>query len=95
MSYISNLNLLYADTPTEINDDAFQEELALWANAQFSFDTAPGSAIVDDEKAKEETQLLETFKEIAQLGKNVTQINAYSCSSFFFVMNNSSAFNFN
>ncbi|ORE04425.1 hypothetical protein BCV72DRAFT_243583 [Rhizopus microsporus var. microsporus] len=76
MSYISNLNLLYADTPTEINDDAFQEELALWANAQFSFDTAPGSAIVDDEKAKEETQLLETFKEIAQLVQPSTSIDS-------------------
>ncbi|CEI88359.1 Putative Bzip transcription factor [Rhizopus microsporus] len=75
MSYISNLNLLYADTPTEINDDTFQEELALWANAQFSFDTAPGSAIVDDEKAKEETQLLETFKEIAQLVQPSTSID--------------------
>ena len=67
MSYISTLNLLNADSPTQMNEEAFQEELALWANAQFSFDTTPGSAIVEDKK--ENSNLLETFKEIAQLGK--------------------------
>ncbi|KAG1439020.1 hypothetical protein G6F56_012437 [Rhizopus delemar] len=63
MSYISTLNLLNADSPTQINEEAFQEELALWANAQFSFDTAPGSAIVEEQK---KDNLLQTFREIAQ-----------------------------
>ncbi|CAO3669059.1 unnamed protein product [Rhizopus stolonifer] len=63
MSYISTLNLLNADSPTQINEEAFQEELALWANAQFSFDTTPGSAIVEEQK---KDNLLQTFKEIAQ-----------------------------
>jgi hypothetical protein len=64
MSYISQLNLLNADSPVPINEDAFAEELALWANAQFSFDTAPGSAIVDEEN--KDAKLLEA---LTQLGK--------------------------
>ncbi|KAI9278017.1 hypothetical protein BY458DRAFT_554033 [Sporodiniella umbellata] len=75
MSYISTLNLLNADSPTPLNEEAFQEELALWANAQFSFDTAPGSAIVEDKQ--KENDLLETFKEIAQLVQPQPQPDYY------------------
>lgn len=48
MSYISSLNLLGADSPADISEEALREELSLWANAQFTFDTEPGSALLDD-----------------------------------------------
>lgn len=65
MSYISSLNLLNADSPAPINEEVFQEELALWANAQFSFDTTPGSALTDDDKNE---SLFETLSKLTQLG---------------------------
>ncbi|GAA5811410.1 hypothetical protein MFLAVUS_004847 [Mucor flavus] len=64
MSYISSLNLLNADSPAPINEEVFQEELALWANAQFSFDTTPGSALTDDDKNE---SLFETLSKLTQL----------------------------
>lgn len=67
MSYISSLNLLNADSPVAINEEVFQEELALWANAQFSFDTTPGSALTEEER-KDDT-ILETLNKLSQLGK--------------------------
>lgn len=67
MSYISSLNLLNADSPAPINEDVFQDELALWANAQFSFDTTPGSALGDEEKKDE--NLFETLSKLTQLGR--------------------------
>ncbi|CAO3619216.1 unnamed protein product [Mucor hiemalis] len=48
MSYISSLNLLGDDSPVPISEEALSEELAIWANAQFTFDTKPGSAILDN-----------------------------------------------
>lgn len=50
MSYISSLNLLGSDSPAEITEESLAEELSLWANAQFTFDTEPGSALLDDSK---------------------------------------------
>lgn len=70
MSYISSLNLLNADSPAPINEEAFQEELALWANAQFSFDTTPGSALVSEDDKKDEN-LLQTLTKLTQLGKKI------------------------
>jgi hypothetical protein len=70
MSYISSLNLLNADSPAPINEEVFQEELALWANAQFSFDTTPGSALVDEDTNKNDgNNLFETLSKLSQLGK--------------------------
>lgn len=66
MSYISSLNLLNADSPAPINEELFQEELALWANAQFSFDSTPGSALAGKDDQKDE-HLLQT---LSQLGKH-------------------------
>ncbi|KAL9540604.1 hypothetical protein MBANPS3_009591 [Mucor bainieri] len=66
MSYISSLNLLNADSPAPINEEVFQEELALWANAQFSFDTTPGSALVGEDDKKDE-HLFQTFTKLTQL----------------------------
>ncbi|KAK4511536.1 uncharacterized protein ATC70_012751 [Mucor velutinosus] len=66
MSYISSLNLLNADSPAPINEEVFQEELALWANAQFSFDTTPGSALVGEDDKKDEN-LFQTFTKLTQL----------------------------
>jgi hypothetical protein len=68
MSYISSLNLLNADSPAPINEEVFQEELALWANAQFSFDTTPGSALVGEDEKKDEN-LLQTLTKLTQFGK--------------------------
>ncbi|KAG2192537.1 hypothetical protein INT46_009380 [Mucor plumbeus] len=65
MSYISSLNLLNADSPAPINEEVFQEELALWANAQFSFDTTPGSALVGEDEKKDEN-LLQTLTKLTQ-----------------------------
>ncbi|KAI7876783.1 uncharacterized protein EV154DRAFT_525664 [Mucor mucedo] len=65
MSYISSLNLLNADSPAPINEEVFQDDLALWANAQFSFDTTPGSALGDEDKKDED--LFETLSKLAQL----------------------------
>lgn len=72
MSYISSLNLLNADSPAPINEEVFQEELALWANAQFSFDTTPGSALVGEDDKKDEN-LFQTFTKLTQLGKHKDQ----------------------
>ena len=67
MSYISSLNLLNADSPVPVNEEIFQEELALWANAQFSFDTKPGTAVGAEDIRKE--NLFETLSKLTQLGK--------------------------
>ncbi|KAI7849137.1 hypothetical protein BDC45DRAFT_289362 [Circinella umbellata] len=48
MSYINSLNLLGTDPPNDISEETLTEELSLWANAQFTFDTEPGSALLDD-----------------------------------------------
>ncbi|SAM03329.1 hypothetical protein [Absidia glauca] len=48
MSYISSLNLLSDDAPIPLSEEDVTDELALWANAQFKFDSAPGSALLDD-----------------------------------------------
>ncbi|KAI9478719.1 MAG: hypothetical protein EXX96DRAFT_619643 [Benjaminiella poitrasii] len=66
MSYISSLNLLNTDSPVTTNEETFQEELALWANAQFSFDTTPGIALKEDDNEKEK-QLLQTLTKLSQL----------------------------
>lgn len=50
MSYISSLNLLGDDSPVPLSEEALSEELAIWANAQFTFDTKPGSAILDNKE---------------------------------------------
>ncbi|KAI9019482.1 hypothetical protein CLU79DRAFT_794374, partial [Phycomyces nitens] len=55
MSFISSLNLLGAESPATLTEDAFTDELALWANAQFTFDTAPGTALLDDLPSKPES----------------------------------------
>ncbi|KAI8337425.1 hypothetical protein BC941DRAFT_513285 [Chlamydoabsidia padenii] len=57
MSYISSLNLLNTDSPVPHSEDTFADDLALWANAQFTFDSAPGSALLDDDKKEENEKL--------------------------------------
>ncbi|KAI8980386.1 hypothetical protein BDB01DRAFT_796235 [Pilobolus umbonatus] len=61
MSYISSLNLLNADSPLPIHEE-YQDDLSLWANAQFSFDTTPGTALVEED-SKEEA-LFQTLTEL-------------------------------
>ncbi|OBZ89261.1 Transcription factor zip1 [Choanephora cucurbitarum] len=60
MSYISSLNLLGDDSPIPLSEESLNEELTLWANAQFTFDTEPGTATNDNFK----TQLLHTLNEL-------------------------------
>ncbi|CAO3594196.1 unnamed protein product [Absidia cylindrospora] len=48
MSYISSLNILGDDPSIPVSEEDVTDELALWANAQFKFDSTPGSALLDD-----------------------------------------------
>ncbi|KAG2198277.1 hypothetical protein INT47_004361 [Mucor saturninus] len=66
MSYISSLNLLGDDSPVPLSEEALSEELAIWANAQFTFDTKPGSAIVDDsyKAVAEQQNIFSTFENL-------------------------------
>lgn len=68
MSYISSLNLLGDDSPVPISEEALSEELAIWANAQFTFDTKPGSAILDDsyKVVQEQQDLFTTFANLTE-----------------------------
>jgi GTPase Era involved in 16S rRNA processing len=68
-SYISSLNLLGDDSPIPISEEALSEELALWANAQFTFDTKPGSAL-PDESYKTVAEQQELFATLATLNDN-------------------------
>ncbi|KAI9261720.1 hypothetical protein BY458DRAFT_515715 [Sporodiniella umbellata] len=43
MSYISALNLLEDPSSNNISEEALRDELALWTNAQFTYDIQPGS----------------------------------------------------
>jgi hypothetical protein len=72
MSYISSLNLLGDDSPVPISEEALSEELALWANAQFTFDTKPGSAILDDsyKAIAEQQDLFSTFTSLNEFNHN-------------------------
>ncbi|KAI7902770.1 uncharacterized protein BX663DRAFT_510428 [Cokeromyces recurvatus] len=68
MSYISSFNLLNSDSPININGETLQDELALWANAQFNFDTIPGTALKEDvNKGKDDQELIQTLTELSQL----------------------------
>ncbi|KAI8385712.1 hypothetical protein BD560DRAFT_443735 [Blakeslea trispora] len=51
-SYLSSLDSLAFDTPSEIiqSEREAAEELDLWSNAQFTFDMKPGVGIYDEEK---------------------------------------------
>ncbi|KAL9559048.1 hypothetical protein MBANPS3_000611 [Mucor bainieri] len=69
MSYISSLNLLGDDSPVPLSEEALSEELAIWANAQFTFDTKPGQAIADDsyKAVAEQNDLFATFASLNDL----------------------------
>ncbi|KAI7863082.1 hypothetical protein BDF14DRAFT_1847649 [Spinellus fusiger] len=65
MSFISSLNLLHSDSPLVVTEDTFSDELALWANAQFTFDITPGTALVDEcgpETHNEQSKQEDVFK---------------------------------
>ncbi|KAI9304334.1 hypothetical protein BJ944DRAFT_231387 [Cunninghamella echinulata] len=63
MSYISSLNLLNSDSPAPITEDTFSDDLSLWANAQFTFDCAPGSALIEEDKKQENETLLSSLSD--------------------------------
>ena len=77
MSYISSLNLLGDDSPVPLSEEALSDELAIWANAQFTFDTKPGSAILDDsyKNTQEEQDLFATFASLTE--SNTHDLNSY------------------
>ncbi|KAI9348373.1 hypothetical protein BD770DRAFT_395301 [Pilaira anomala] len=56
-SYLSNLDSLVFDTPSEVihSEKDVADELDLWSNAQFTFDVKPGVGIYDEEKNKSPT----------------------------------------
>lgn len=68
MSYINSLNLLGTEpSSTDISEETLTEELSLWANAQFTFDTTPGSALLDDftkDVNKNDADLFATLTEL-------------------------------
>ncbi|KAI8097358.1 uncharacterized protein BX664DRAFT_356615 [Halteromyces radiatus] len=47
MSYIASLNLLGEETSIPLSEEDVTNELAMWANAEFKFDSTPGSALLD------------------------------------------------
>ena len=70
MSYINSLNLLGTEPSTDISEETLTEELSLWANAQFTFDTTPGSALLDDftkDVNKNEADLFATLTELGNV----------------------------
>ncbi|KAI8364635.1 uncharacterized protein BYT42DRAFT_618794 [Radiomyces spectabilis] len=76
MSYIASLNLLNADSPLPLSDESLTEELALWANAQFTFDIAPGSALLDDQldkKPNNEEQPIQNLDNVAYFADSVSK----------------------
>ncbi|KAI8136895.1 hypothetical protein BJV82DRAFT_637675 [Fennellomyces sp. T-0311] len=78
MSYISSLNLLGTETPPDISEEALTEELSLWANAQFTFDTEPGSALLDDltkEASKPKSEDL--FATLTEFGQQTASSGSY------------------
>lgn len=80
MSYISSLNLLGDDSPIPLSEEALSEELAIWANAQFTFDTKPGQAIADDsyKAVAEQQDLFATFANLNDLQpQNNSLMNSY------------------
>lgn len=79
MSYISSLNLLGDDSPVPISEEALSEELAIWANAQFTFDTKPGSAIVDEsyKAVAEQQSLFSTFGSLNDNHNDTNLLNSY------------------
>lgn len=79
MSYISSLNLLGDDSPVPLSEEALSEELAIWANAQFTFDTKPGSAIVDDacKAVAEQQNIFSTFENLNNAQNNSNLLNSY------------------
>lgn len=47
-SYISSLNSLEPSVESTLSQEDLADELALWTNAQFTFDVPPGMRILDD-----------------------------------------------
>ena len=83
MSYINSLNLLGTDHPNDISEETLTEELSLWANAQFTFDTEPGSALLDD--LNKETKSTATHKnDPNDLFATLTGFGKYSNIPFYF-----------
>ncbi|KAI8380637.1 hypothetical protein EDC96DRAFT_434261 [Choanephora cucurbitarum] len=83
MSYIASLNLLNTDSPSSDNEQVFQDDLALWANAQFNFDTSPGSAIHEEHNNE---AIFDTLTKLTQLGKLSTLLKQYFTLIYLFAV---------
>ncbi|CAO3627071.1 unnamed protein product [Mucor fragilis] len=94
MSYISSLNLLGDDSPVPLSEEALSEELAIWANAQFTFDTKPGQAIADDsyKAVAEQHDLFATFASLNDLQPQSNNLmNTYLNSNNYLIPSTSSS----
>jgi len=80
MDYISSLNALLDESPIPISEEDLSAELSIWANAQFTFDTEPGSAIRDDSYKQDE--FLKTLAEVNALNKHNKDINTMANSYY-------------
>lgn len=69
MSYISSLNILSEDPSIPISEQDVTDELAIWANAQFKFDSTPGTALLDDSLNKPDQELFKVLNEFNSFGK--------------------------
>ncbi|RUS13428.1 hypothetical protein BC937DRAFT_95350, partial [Endogone sp. FLAS-F59071] len=56
-SYISSLNSLESSAEPTLSQEDLADELALWTNAQFTFDIPPGMRILDDNNSLDITKL--------------------------------------
>ncbi|CAO3612015.1 unnamed protein product [Cunninghamella blakesleeana] len=61
MSYISSLNILSEESSIPLSEQDVTDELSIWANAQFKFDSVPGSALLDDSLCKPDQELFKVF----------------------------------
>ncbi|CAO0802792.1 unnamed protein product [Mucor circinelloides] len=94
MSYISSLNLLGDDSPVPLSEEALSEELAIWANAQFTFDTKPGQALADDsyKAVADQHDLFATFASLNDLQpQNNNLMNTYLNSNNYLLPSTSSS----
>lgn len=78
MSYINSLNLLGTEPSTDISEETLTEELSLWANAQFTFDTTPGSALLDDFTKDVNKNDADLFATLTELGNGDSLSHCYA-----------------
>ncbi|KAI9473820.1 MAG: hypothetical protein EXX96DRAFT_528747 [Benjaminiella poitrasii] len=68
-TYLSNIEALVFDGPNEVvqTEKDAADELALWTNAQFSFDVKPGVGIYEEDKKSKELSPASQFESVSGL----------------------------